>query len=61
MEESWVPAEGEQQVLEGWIPEGLWRLWRLWRLRRQERIGAFGVHSNAGGDLGRPDSGLNLD
>ena len=39
-EESWAPDEWGQRVLEG--------LRRLWR---QECIDAFGVHSNASGDL----------
>ena len=39
-------AEGEQQVLN--------RLWRLWW---QRCIGAFSVHSDAGGDV---HTGLNL-
>ena len=42
-------SEGGRRVLEG-----------LPRLRRQECIGAFSVHSDAGGDLDRLDPGLNL-
>ena len=46
-EESWALEKGAQRVLEGpqRVLEGLQRLWR------QECIGAFSVHSDAGGDL----------
>ena len=59
-EEGWVPEERGQQVLEGLLQRGDRGNWRGCEGRSALVRSVCTARDDAGGDLGPPDSGLNL-